>query len=234
MSDFDYAVKHERSCELIQLCTLSPLYFQVLKICFSTVASLRVVTTHHRQTLWITLISVQVHSVNHISHGYINYLIIVILYFVGLENRPKDVGKFYFWMTVRGKDLDFLVASLSEEESAHEIEESQVKGATESTYAKRKRRLEDSISQQKLSDQSQQMAMFKEIMSTPDRSATPQSSDSIDSVNNSVVQKNLASANEKRVNNLLKVMDNATVFGLYTMDEQNKMKNDLKLLISSG
>ena len=110
----------------------------------------------------------------------------IFVYFVGLENRPKDVGKFFFWMTVRGKDLEFLVANLSEEESAHEMEECQVKSATESTYARRKRRLEDSSNQQKLSDQSQQMAMFKEIMSTPDRSATPQSSDSIDSVNNSV------------------------------------------------
>lgn len=133
-----------------------------------------------------------------------------------------------------GKDLDFLVANLSEEESACEMEEYEVKGATESTYAKRKRRLEDSSNQQRLSDQSQQMALFKEIMSTPDRIITPQSSDSIDSVNNSLVQKNLASANEKRVNNLLKVMDNATVFGLYTLEEQNKMKNDLKLLISSS
>lgn len=152
------------------------------------------------------------------------------LHFSGLENRPKDIGRFFFWMTVRGKDLDFLVANLSEEESAHEVEDIQVESTSESCYAKRKRKIEGAQSQQKLSDQKPQMALLKELMTTPETSSKASSS----VIDDSVVQKNLASANEKKVNTLLKVMDNATVFALYTTEEQNQMKKDLKDLISNN
>lgn len=74
-------------------------------------------------------------------------------------------------------------------------------------------------------------------MSTRDNSAgmlTPSSHAQNVDVQNSVVQRNLASANEKKVNVLLKVMDNKTVFGMYSEEEQNDMKDQLKRLIANN
>lgn len=134
---------------------------------------------------------------------------------------------------MRGKDLNFLVANLSVEESATEIEDCQKTNASESLYSRRKRRVEDSLIQQKASDKKQQIAILKEIMSTPESSGAS-SFISNDCVNDSIVMRNVASANEKKVNNLMKVMDNATVFALYSLEEQNEMKSNLKFLLKNN
>ena len=135
-------------------------------------------------------------------------------------------------MTVREKEINFLVACLDEEESAQENEDGsdEKTSITETSYAKRKKREEESGRQHKLSEKKQQVELFRELMSTPDSSS--RTSSSSDSVQNSVVQINLASANEKKVNILLKVMDNAIVFAMYTVEEQIEMKNQLKRLIA--
>ena len=36
----------------------------------------------------------------------------------------------------------------------------------------------------------------------------------------------------EKVNNLLKVMDNTNVWGMYSREEQLKMQNDLKMILS--
>lgn len=150
-------------------------------------------------------------------------------------------------MTVRGKDLDFLVASLNEDESASQSDGNGCVelNPQETTYAKRKRREGEN---QKLVKK-EQIDLFRELMSpdsiTSDSSNTP-------CINDSIVQKNLAYANNKRVtaihteamtihteamtatekvNNLLKVMNNATVWSMYSEDEQLTMQEDLKMLI---
>ena len=108
---------------------------------------------------------------------------------------------------------------------------------TETSYAKRKKREEESSRQSKLSDKKQQLEILKELMSTPDNSAgmsTPSSHAQNVVVQESVVQRNLASANEKKVNVLLKVMLNKTVFGMYSEEEQNDMKDQLKRLIANN
>ena len=173
-------------------------------------------------------------------------MLLIIYINVGLENRPKDLGRFYFWMTVRGKDLNFLVASLSEAESAAEGSESPILAEGNvplSAYAKRKRLIEESATKQKLSDKRDQMYLFKEILSSSDSSVKTNSSS--DCVEQSVIQKNLSAAdknratanhtevmmNSDRVTNLLKVMDSAVVFNMYSESEQNEMKAELKLLI---
>ena len=142
-------------------------------------------------------------------------------------------------MTVRDKDINFLVACLDEQESAQEngdgLDDNSI--ITETSYAKRKKREKESSRQSKLSDKKQQLEIFKELMSTPDNSArmsTPSSHAQNVDVQNSVVQRNLASANEKKVNVLLKVMDNKTVFGMYSKEEQNDMKDQLKRFIANN
>lgn len=149
-------------------------------------------------------------------------------------------------MTVRDKDLNFLVASLSDVESASEGTESPVVvegNIPPSAYAKRKRLLEESATKQKLSDKREQMYLFKEIMSSSD--STGKTNSSNDCVEQSVIQKNLSAAdknratanhtevmmNSDRVTNLLKVMDSAVVFSMYSESEQNEMKAELKQLI---
>ena len=135
-------------------------------------------------------------------------------------------------MTVREKEINFLVACLDDEESAHEIEDGhdEKTSVAESSYAKRKKREGESGRQHKLSEKKQQVELFRELMSTPDNSS--RLSTSSDSVQNSLAQKNFASANEKKINVLLKVMDNAIVFAMYSVEEQNEMKNQLKRLIA--
>ena len=142
-------------------------------------------------------------------------------------------------MTVRDKEINFLVACLDDQESAQEngdgLDDKSI--ITETSYAKRKKREEESSRQSKLSDKKQQLEILKELMSTPDSSAgmsTPSSHAQNVDVQNSVVQRNLASANEKKVNVLLKVMDNKTVFGMYSEEEQNDMKDQLKRLIANN
>ena len=167
-------------------------------------------------------------------------LILLIIYTyigVGLENRPKDLGRLYFWMTVRDKDLNFLVASLSEADSASEGSESPVLvegNVPLSAYAKRKRLTEEVASKQKLSDKREQMYLFKKIMSPSDNPGKTDSSNDV--VAESVVKKNLSAAdkntatanhtqvmmNSDRVNNLLKVMDNT----FYRTAVGNRLPNE--------
>lgn len=142
-------------------------------------------------------------------------------------------------MTVRDKEINFLVACLDEQESAQEngddVEDKT--SITETSYAKRKRREEESSRQSKYSEKKQQLEILKELMSTPDNSvgmSTPSNHAQNVEVQNSVVQRNLASANEKKVNVLLKVMDNKTVFGMYSQEEQSDMKEQLKRLIANN
>ena len=142
-------------------------------------------------------------------------------------------------MTVRDKEIIFLVACLDDQESAQENEDGLDDKSiiTETSYAKRKKREEESSRQSKLSDKKQQLEILKEFMSTPDNSAgmsTPSSHAQNVDVQESVVQRNLASANEKKVNVLLKVMKNKTVFGMYSEEEQNDMKDQLKQLIANN
>ena len=74
-------------------------------------------------------------------------MICTVLYFPeGLENRPKDIGLFFFWMALREENVDFLKANLFTDESASErnVDEKNADDESErSNYAKRKRREEE-------------------------------------------------------------------------------------------
>ena len=78
-----------------------------------------------------------------------------------------------------------MTANLTVEESAFEAEECEGANVPESSYARRKRRTEDSLHQQKVSDKKQQIAIMKEIMSTPENGSTA-STTSNDTVNDCV------------------------------------------------
>ena len=95
-----------------------------------------------------------------------NFIVFTFLYYLGLENRPKDIGRFYFWMTVRGKDLDFLVANLNDDESASNSDEStgSTTNTQETSYAKRKRREEEEAASRRMVVKKEQIDLFKELM----------------------------------------------------------------------
>ena len=162
----------------------------------------RAATIPNQSTSWTVHIFAQVVIPFVISHFSSNesqrpHMLLIIYINVGLENRPKDLGRFYFWMTVRGKDLNFLVASLSEAESAAEGSKSPILAEGNvplSAYAKRKRLIEESATKQKLSDKRDQMYLFKEILSSSDSSVKTNSSS--DCVEQSVIQKNLSTADK--------------------------------------
>lgn len=90
----------------------------------------------------------------------------------------------------------------------------------------------------------EQVALLREFM-TPN-SNVGNDSVSSDAVNQSIIEKNKACVDDKKsnailtealtktekVNNLLKVMENPTIFGMYNEAEQSEMKTELKRLIS--
>ena len=175
-------------------------------------------------------------------------MICTVLYFPeGLENRPKDVGLFFFWMALREENLDFLKANLFTDESASErnVDEKNADDESErSNYAKRKRREEETALKRHNAMKQEQVALLREFM-TPN-SNTNNESPHNEAVNQSIIAKNQACVNDKkcnalltealtrseRVNNLMKVMENPMVFGMYDEMEQMEMKRELKRLVS--
>ena len=151
-------------------------------------------------------------------------------------------------MTLRQQNLDFLKANLFLDESACEASnnKSDVKGddGEQSNYAKRKRREEEMTSKKHEAMKQEQVALLREFM-TPN-SNVGNDSVSSDAVNQSIIEKNKACVDDKKsnailtealtktekVNNLLKVMGNPTIFGMYDEAEQSEMKTELKRLIS--
>ena len=153
-------------------------------------------------------------------------------------------------MTLRQQNLDFLKANLFLDESACEAGDGKEGGKNEesnsekSTYAKRKRRDEEIASKKHEAIKQEQVALLREFM-TPNSSVSAESPHN-EAVNQSIIEKNLACVNDKKcnailtealtktekVNNLMRVMENPMVFGMYDQEEQLEMKRELKRLIS--
>ena len=126
---------------------------------------------------------------------------------LGLENRPKDTGLFFFWMTLRQQNLDFLKANLFLDESACEAGDGKEGGKNEesnsekSTFAKRKRRDEEIASKKHEAIKQEQVALLREFM-TPNSSVSAESPHN-EAVNQSIIEKNLACVNDKKCNAIL-------------------------------
>ena len=151
-------------------------------------------------------------------------------------------------MTLRQQNLDFLKANLFLDESACETNNDDVKNETydgeKSSYSKRKRREEEASSKKHEAMKQEQVALLREFMTR--NSSGSNESQSIDAVNLSIIEKNRACVDDKKsnailtealtktekVNNLLKVISDPIVFGMYNEDEQLEMKMELKRLIS--
>ena len=153
-------------------------------------------------------------------------------------------------MALRQENLDFLKANLFVNESASESnadnghEKNAENESEKSNYAKRKRREEETALKRHNAMKQEQVALLREFM-TPNSSANNESPHN-EAVSLSIIAKNQACVNDKkcnamltealtkteRVNNLMRVMENPMVFGMYDDAEQSEMKKELKRLIS--
>ena len=167
-----------------------------------------------------------------------------------LENRPKDSRLFFIWMTLRQENLDFFKANLfadksaSENDADNECEKNVENESEKSSYAKRKRREEETAQKRHDAMKQEQVAMLGEFM-TSNSSASNESPHN-KAVSLSIIAENEACVNDKgsntvltealtkteRVDNLMRAMENPMVFGMYDASEQLEMKKGLKRLVS--
>ena len=153
-------------------------------------------------------------------------------------------------MTLRQENLDFLKANLFADESVsennadNECERNVENESEKSSYAKRKRREEETAQKRHDAMKQEQVALLREFM-TPNSNASNESPHN-EAVSLSIIAKNEACVYDKRsnavltealtkterVNNLMRVMENPMVFGMYDASEQLEMKKELKRLVS--
>lgn len=166
----------------------------------------------------------------------------------GVENRPKDTSLFYYYMTLKDADLNFMVASLFSDESASEVSDLEVKDVSvETNYAKKQRKYLENVEKQNVASEARQMALIKAVM-TPARCSDSESS----ILNQSLVDKNIASADQKsknalylsslassedakknaiKIETLMKVINDPATFGLLTQEQQEGLRQQLFLLL---
>jgi hypothetical protein len=168
-------------------------------------------------------------------------LFFFFLFNLGKENRAKNLGAFFFWLCVQGKDIEFLTAQLDDEESG-EGKASNDNAVNDSAYAKRKKRDYDNANEQRKSDKREQMVMFKELMSPESVSVSSESSNNI---NDSIIEKNRAYAVDKiasashmdavtaaeRIKSLLLVINDKDVFEAMDPSIQRQIRNKLNTLL---
>ena len=108
----------------------------------------------------------------------------------GVENRGKDVGLFFYYMCVKEKDLEFLTATLFDDESASEAASTGlVTAPTETIYAKRQRSIRENTEKQQAAFTERNMTAMKSFMS-------PGVDENNGLLNSSMIKKNNAIAEE--------------------------------------
>jgi hypothetical protein len=163
----------------------------------------------------------------------------------GVENRGKDVGLFYYYMTVKDKDLEFLTATLFPDESASETKAAVANsGIPESIYAKRQRSIRESQEKQQAAFTEKNMSAIKAFMS-------PGAEDN-EALNTSIINKNNAIALESsnsakyfvtlgateeskvranELNSLTLVMNNPLMFDRLDPEKQQKLTDKVATLL---
>jgi hypothetical protein len=164
----------------------------------------------------------------------------------GVENKAKDVALFFYYLVVKDQDLNFLQASLFPDESASEDKDVDISENTESNYAKKQRIHFEKAEKAHIAAEARQLAIIKAVM-TPNNVKDSENGN----MSQSVIEKNEASADSKKnqslyykalasaekakktscnVDTLMKVMNNATAYELFTDSEKLQIKE--KLLLS--
>lgn len=166
----------------------------------------------------------------------------------GVEGRGKDVGLFYYYLTVKEMDLEFLTAVLFEDESASQaVTNTPSSGPSETSYAKRQRTIKEAAERQQTALTERNMSAIRSFMSP-----SSGDNDAKSLLNESIIKKNNATAFESNnsaqyfesmisteeskkkaleIDNLMKVMGNSAVYALFTQEDQDKMSMKLKSLM---
>ena len=108
----------------------------------------------------------------------------------GVENRSKDVGLFFYYISVKEKDLEFLTATLFADESASEAPTAvAASGPVETIYAKRQRSIRESTEKREAAITEKSMTAMRSFMS-------PGADESTELLNTSIINRNNACAEE--------------------------------------
>jgi hypothetical protein len=148
-------------------------------------------------------------------------------------------------MVLKDKNIDFLKANLFEDEAAGDTADNNsemIAGPCASTnYAKRKRKEEEALAKKMSLAKQEQVAFLKDFIAPTN---TDNDSKNI-AVNQSVIDKNLAYAEDKKksaahiealtktekINNLIAVITTPLIFDMYDAAEKNALKAELKSLL---
>lgn len=162
-------------------------------------------------------------------------------------NKVKDMGLFFYCLTVKDKDLDFLSSVLDKNETGEEIEEEGGKKSTETDYGKRQRFMKEREAKTRTVADERQIAMMRSVM-TPDTG----SSFVTDELNKSIVAKNqlavltsekhavylaslTAGENIKteilEMNNIKALLSDPNVLTYISMEDVTELKSKLRRLM---
>lgn len=148
------------------------------------------------------------------------------------ESRTKDANLFFYYLVLRGHDLEFMESVLMADENGEEIVPDE-NPTNETEYARRKKIAKDKEDKQRESQEERQIGIFRSIMS-PESSC----SDTSTSLNNSMIAKNYASsATEKAKTTSLDVeritsqLTHPQRDDIYTAEDVALLKAQLKKLM---
>ena len=108
------------------------------------------------------------------------------------ESRTKDANLFFYYLVLKGHDLDFMESVLMMDENGEETA-AEENLTNETEYAKRKKLFKDKEEKKRESQEERQIGIFRSIM-TPESSV----SDTSTSLNNSMIAKNYASSETEK------------------------------------
>lgn len=166
----------------------------------------------------------------------------------GVEGRGKDVGLFFYYLTVKEVDLEFLTAVLFDDESASQAAKTlSSTDPTETNYGKRQRTIKEAAEKQQTALTERNLSAIRSFMSP-----APEDKEGKTLLNESIIKKNNANAFESNnsaqyfvsmtsteeskkktleIENLMKVMGNTAVYALFSEEDRDKMQTKLKSLM---
>ena len=152
----------------------------------------------------------------------------------GVENWQKDISLFFYYLTVRDKDLAFLTSVLFPEESTTEFSDTLSVDTmkSETKYGKKQRELKEGAETKQSASEAKQIAMMKTLLLSEGGSSSTQE------LTTSVVYKyNMAAETEQmtkrktEIDILLSVLSNESVLSKFSKEIQEGVQEKLSKLL---
>ena len=152
----------------------------------------------------------------------------------GVENRPKDISLFFYYLTVRDKDLAFLTSVLFPEESATEFSDTLSVDTTksETKYGKKQRVLKETAETKQSASEAKQISMMKALLvSEGDSASTQELTTSLVYKNNMAAETEQMTKRKTEIDILLSVLSNESVFSKFSKEIQEGVQEKLNKLL---